>query len=160
MEMSHRGKLFETIHNEAIADLRELLAIPKNYQIFFYSGGASLQFSAIPMNLMKTHGKANYLVTGAWSEAAAAEAGKFGKVNLVTPKSKVYQGMPDPSTWTVAADADYFHYCMNETVHGVEIGDFPFDKIPAGQTVVCDMSSNFCSREIDWTKFGVVYAGV
>lgn len=119
-----------------------------------------MQFSAIPLNLMKTHKKANYLVTGAWSEAAAQEAAKFGTVNLVTPKSKVFQGMPDPATWKVAEDADYFHYCMNETVHGVEIHEFPFDKIPQGMTVVCDMSSNFCSREIDWTKYGVVYAGV
>lgn len=160
MEMSHRGKSFITIHEEAIKDIRELLAIPTNFKIFFFSGGASLQFTAIPMNLLKKHKKANYLVTGAWSEAAATEAKKYGSVNEVTPKAKAFQTLPDPSTWTVAEDADYFHYCENETVHGVEINGFPFDKIPAGQTVVCDMSSNFCSREIDWTRYGVVYAGI
>jgi phosphoserine aminotransferase len=109
---------------------------------------------------MKTHKKANYLVTGAWSEAAAQEAAKFGTVNLVSAKAKAFQTLPDPANWAVAEDADYFHYCENETVHGVEINNFPFDKIPKGQTIVCDMSSNFCSREIEWTRYGVVYAGI
>lgn len=108
---------------------------------------------------MKKFKKANYLVTGVWSEAAAAEAKKFGTVVEVSEKAKVFQGLPDPAKWTVAEDADYFHYCENETVHGVEVLDFPFDKVPKGMTIVCDMSSNFCSKEIDWSKYGVVYAG-
>ena len=90
MEMSHRGKSFIKIHDEAIKDLKDLLKIPDNFKIFFYAGGASLQFSAIPFNLMKKFKKANYLVTGAWSEAAAAEAKKFGTVVEVSEKSKKF----------------------------------------------------------------------
>lgn len=108
---------------------------------------------------MKKFKKANYLVTGAWSEASVKDAEKLGTVHLVVPKSKTYSTVPDYDTWSIAEDADYFYFCENETVHGVEINDFPYHKIPTGMPLVCDMSSNFCTRPIDWSKFGVVYAG-
>lgn len=161
MEMSHRSKDFISIAESAEKNLRELLKIPENFKVFFFQGGASLQFAAIPLNLMRTHKKANYLVTGSWGKGAAKEAAKFGEVNEVIAPLSSFTGCPDVGEWKIEAEADYFHYCDNETVHGVEFpeGGFPFEKIPEGQTIVCDMSSNFCSREIDWSKYGVVYAG-
>jgi phosphoserine aminotransferase len=159
MEMSHRGKAFVSISEAADKDLRELLKIPENFKVFFFNGGASMQFAAIPCNLMKTHKKANYLVTGSWGSAACKEAKKYGEVNEVINKLDAYTGCPDSIDWNIAEDADYFHYCDNETIYGVEFNNFPFEKVPEGQTIVCDMSSNFCSREIDWSKYGVVYAG-
>lgn len=101
------------------------------------------------MNLIGRTGSADYLVTGSWSEKAAKEATKYGKVNLVVPKSKAYTGVPDPSTWNLqGSDASYFYYCDNETVHGVEFGFVPDVDVP----IVCDMSSNALSRPIDVKK--------
>jgi len=121
MEMSHRSKEFIQIVNQAEKDLRDLLSIPENFKVFFFQGGASLQFSAIPMNLLRDKTKANYLTTGAWSEAAIKEAKKFAQCNEVWPDSKSkYNTIPDPSTWNIDQEAAYFHYCENETIHGVE----------------------------------------
>ena len=134
MEMSHRSKSFVSIAENAEKNLRTLLKIPDNFKIFFFQGGASLQFSAIPLNLMRTHKKANYLVTGSWGKGAAKEAKKYGEVNEVIAPLEAYTGCPDVSEWNVAEDADYFHFCDNETIYGVEFGQdsFPFEKIPAG----------------------------
>ena len=114
------------------------------------------------MNLLGDKTKANYLTTGAWSQSAIAEAKKFCEPNEVWPDSKnKFNTIPDSSTWNIDHDAAYFHYCENETIHGVEFpasSSFPFSQL-AGQTVVCDMSSNMCSRPVDWDKYGVVYAG-
>lgn len=137
------------------------MGVPDNYKIFFFQGGASLQFTAIPLNLLREKTKANYFTTGAWSQAAIAEAKKYCTVNEVWPDSKnQFNTLPDPSTWNIDQEAAYFHYCDNETIHGVEFStDFPFEKVPADQVLVCDMSSNMCSRKVQWEKYGVVYAG-
>ena len=162
MEMSHRGKSFVSIAEKAKADLRTLLSIPDNFEIFFFQGGASLQFSAIPLNLFgDAEGPAaNYLTTGTWSQGAINEAKKFGNITEVANNKDVkYTTVAEPADWNINADAKYFHYCDNETIQGFEFAQFPYDKVPAGQTLVCDMSSNFCSKPIDWEKYGVVYAG-
>lgn len=120
-----------------------------------------MQFSAIPMNLFKSEEGdrvANYLTTGTWSQGAIKEAKKFcTKANEVANNSSTgYSTVPDE--WQIADNATYFHYCDNETIQGIEFHDFPFDRI-GEQTLVSDMSSNFCSKPIDWSKYGVVYAG-
>lgn len=122
--------------------------IPDNYKVLLMHGGGTGQFAAVCMNLMNRTGKADYLVTGSWSAAAAKEAEKYGKVNLVTPKPSKYVGVPDSSTWNLSPDASYFYYCDNETVHGVEFGFVPDVKVP----IVADMSSNALSRSIDVKK--------
>lgn len=160
MEMSHRSKEFIEIADQAEKDFRELMNVPKNYQVFFFSGGASLQFTAIPLNLLGEKTKANYLTTGSWSEAAIKEAKKYCTANEVWPDSNSkFQTVPEPSTWNIDKDGAYFHYCDNETIHGVEFQEFPSEVI-GDMTLVCDMSSNFCSKPIQWEKYGVVYAGV
>ena len=162
MEMSHRGKSFVSIAEKAKADLTTLLKIPDNFTIFFFQGGASLQFSAIPLNLFgDTEGPgANYLTTGTWSQGAIGEAKKYGNITEVANnKEAKYSTVADPADWKIDDKAKYFHYCDNETIQGFEFAEFPYDKVPEGQTLVCDMSSNFCSREIDFSKYGVIYAG-
>lgn len=133
--------------------------VPKNYKIFFFQGGASTQFSAIPYNLLRGKDKSNYMTTGAWSQAAIAEAKKLSTAVEAWPDSgNKFTTIPDVSTWKIDKDAAYFHYCDNETIHGVEFQEFPYEAI-GDMTLVCDMSSNMCSRPIDFTKYGVVYAG-
>lgn len=161
MEMSHRSKQFESVHSKAIQDLRDLLNIPPNFKILFMQGGGSLQFACVPLNLLGTKTTANYLVTGAWSEKAAQEAKKYIEPNIVsTGKSSNYTTIPDIETWNVNPEGAYFHYCANETIQGLEftltpemvskIGDIP---------IVADVSSNFLSRNIDFSIHSVVYAG-
>ncbi|XP_061483341.1 phosphoserine aminotransferase [Rhineura floridana] len=158
LEMSHRTSDFSKIIKSAENCLRELLNIPDNYKVIFLQGGGSGQFSGVPFNLigLKEARCADYVVTGAWSAKAAKEAEKYAKVNLVHPKLSSYTKIPDPSTWNINPDASYVYYCANETVHGVE-----FDFVPdVGKAVlVCDMSSNFLSRPVDVSKFGVIFAG-
>lgn len=118
-----------------------------------------MQFSAIPYNLLRGKSKVNYITTGAWSEAAIKEVKKLATVVEAWPDSnRNYTTLPDPSTWNIDKEAAYFHYCDNETIHGVEFKDFPFDKVE-GLPVVCDMSSSIGTKPIDWEKYGVVYAG-
>lgn len=162
MEMSHRGKSFVSIAEKAKDDLRKLLNIPDNFTIFFFQGGASLQFSAIAFNLFgdKEDASANYLTTGTWSQGAIAEAKKYGATTEVANnKEAKYSTIADPADWKIDDKATYFHYCDNETIQGFEFNEFPHEKVPEGQILVCDMSSNFCSKVIDWSKYGVVYAG-
>ncbi|XP_068092859.1 phosphoserine aminotransferase isoform X2 [Hyperolius riggenbachi] len=156
--MSHRSSDFTKILNTTEVCLRELLNIPENYKVLFLQGGGSGQFSAIPLNLigLKEARCADYVVTGAWSAKAAKEAEKYGKVNIVHPKLSSYTEIPDQSTWTLNPEASYVYYCANETVHGVEFQYVPEVK---GALLVCDMSSNFLSRPIDVSKFGLIFAG-
>ncbi|XP_067424839.1 phosphoserine aminotransferase [Emydura macquarii macquarii] len=158
LEMSHRTSDFSKIINTAENLLRELLNIPENYKVLFLQGGGSGQFSAVPLNLigLKEGRCADYVVTGAWSAKAAKEAEKYAKVNIVHPKLGSYTKIPDTSSWNLNLDASYVYYCANETVHGVE-----FDFVPdvRGAVLVCDMSSNFLSRPVDVSKFGVIFAG-
>jgi phosphoserine aminotransferase len=157
MEMSHRSKVFQTIADEAEADLRELMNIPDNYKVLFIQGGATLQFAAIPLNLMK-NGVADYIVTGNWSSKAYQEAQKFGKINLLaTSKDKNYSYIPDVSDLPISEDADYVYICENETIHGTTYQELPNTK---GKPLVSDQSSMFLSKPVDVSKYGLIYGGV
>jgi phosphoserine aminotransferase len=157
MEMSHRGKEYMGIHAQAEADLRELLGIPSNYKVLFLQGGAHLQFSMIPLNLLHGKTSVDYVNTGEWSKKAIGEAKKFASVNVVADnKDKNCTYIPAFDTWKLDKDAAYVHYTPNETIGGVE-----FNWIPNTGNVplVADMSSNILSRQIDVSKFGLIYAG-
>lgn len=157
MEMSHRGKEYMGIHAQAEADLRELMGIPSNYKVLFLQGGAHLQFSMIPLNLLRGKASADYVNTGEWSKKAIGEAKKFTNVNVVADnKDKNCTYVPAFDTWKLDKDAAYVHYTPNETIGGVE-----FNWIPKTGDVplVADMSSNILSRQIDVSKFGLIYAG-
>ncbi|XP_071399370.1 phosphoserine aminotransferase isoform X1 [Centroberyx affinis] len=158
LEMSHRSSDFSKILNTAENLLRELLNIPDNYKVMFLQGGGSGQFSAVPLNLigLKEDKCADYIVTGTWSSKAAKEAEKYGKINVVHPKLDSYTKIPDPSSWTLNPSASYVYYCCNETVHGVE---YNFTPETDGVILVSDMSSNFLSRPVDVSKFGLIFAG-
>jgi phosphoserine aminotransferase len=157
MEMSHRGEEFMSIHAEAQALLRELLGIPSNYKVLFMQGGATSQFSMIPMNLLRGKTSADYLDSGVWSEKAISEARKYCKVNIVaSSKDGGYASAPARESWKTDPDAAYFHYTPNETIGGVEI--FPIPKTD-GVPIVADMSSNILSRPLDVSRFGLIYAG-
>lgn len=157
MEMSHRGKEYTKINNDAQKDIRELLNVPDNYKILFMQGGGTGVFAAVALNLINRTGEADYAVTGTWSSKAAKEATKYGKVNLVFPKLDKPGSIPDPSTWTFNPNASYFYYCDNETVDGVEFSYVP--QPPNGVPVVADMSSNIMTKKIDVSKFGIIFAG-
>lgn len=157
MEMSHRGKEFMSIAAEAETNVREVMAIPDNYKVLFLQGGASSQFTAVPMNLMNKHVSADYYLTGAWSKKAIAEARRYGNVNVVSDTSESnFSTLPAEGTVSVNADVDYVHYTPNETIHGVE-----FNYIPDTGDVplVADMSSTIMSRPIDVSRYGIIYAG-
>ncbi len=157
MEMSHRGKEYMGIHAQAEADLRELMAIPKNYKVLFLQGGGPLQFSMIPLNLMRGKLSADYVNTGEWSKKAIAEAKKFVYVNEVASSAdKNFSYVPDFKSWKLDKDAAYVHYTPNETIGGVEFNWVPdTGEVP----LVADMSSNILSRSCDVSKFGLIYAG-
>lgn len=156
MEVSHRGKYFMEMITQAEKDFRQLYHIPDNYKVLFLQGGARGQFAALPMNLANNKGKALYLTSGHWSATAAKEARSFTEVDEVNIllEGKLEVGELDFSQ--IAAEYDYVHYCPNETISGVEIFDLP--KVGSA-VLVADMSSNILSREIDVSKFGVIYAG-
>ncbi|CAL8249126.1 unnamed protein product [Merluccius merluccius] len=158
LEMSHRSSDFSKILSTAETLLRELLNIPDNYKVLFLQGGGSGEFSAVPLNLigLKEDKCADYIVTGTWSEKAAKEAEKYGKINVVRPKVGGYTGIPEPSSWTLNPSASYVYFCSNETVHGVEYNFLPETK---GVVLVSDMSSNFLSRPVDVSKYGLIFAG-
>lgn len=157
MEMSHRSKVFQQIVDEAEADLRELMHIPENYKVLFIQGGATLQFSAIPLNLMM-NGVADYIVTGAWSKKAATEAKKYGKVNVIaTSEDRNYSYIPDCSDLPIDEDADYVYICENETIHGTTYPVLPNTK---GHVLVSDQSSMFLSKPCNVADYGVIYGGV
>ena len=157
MEMSHRSKPFQNIIDTAEADLRELLGIPENYKVLFVQGGATTQFAAIPMNLMRNK-VADYIVSGSWSKKAWKEAKMYGTANcLASSEDETFSYVPDVDAIKVSPDADYLYICQNETIYGTtyhklpETGDVP---------LVSDVSSMFLSEPMDVSKFGVVYGGV
>ncbi len=157
MEMSHRSKAFETIINEAEADLRKLMNIPDNYKVLFLQGGASQQFAMIPMNLMK-NGVADYIVTGQWAKKAYQEASLYGKANkIASSEDKTFSYIPDCSDLPISEDADYVYICENNTIYGTKFKTLPNTK---GKTLVADVSSCFLSEPVDVTKYGVIYGGV
>lgn len=156
MEMSHRGGEFQQIIDEAVADLRELMAIPANYQVLFMQGGGQGQFSAVPLNLIGRTGRADYINTGHWSTLAVKEASRYGEAREVCSSAGGgFQGIPARSSWELDPRAAYVHYTPNETVNGVEFQDIPdVGAVP----LVADMSSNILSREVDVSRFGLIYA--
>ncbi|ORU92600.1 MAG: 3-phosphoserine/phosphohydroxythreonine aminotransferase [Cycloclasticus sp. symbiont of Poecilosclerida sp. N] len=157
MEMSHRGKDFISIAEKAEADVRELMAIPDNYKVLFLQGGATTQFAMVPMNLLRGKDKACYVNTGAWSKKAIKEAKIHCDVQLsASSEEDNFTTIPAVSSWNLDQDAAYCHYTSNETIGGVEFQDIPD---VGGLDLVADMSSNILSREIDVSKFGVIYAG-
>lgn len=157
MEMSHRSKAYDTIIKEAEADLRELMNIPDNYKVLFLQGGASTQFAAIPMNLMKNK-VADYIVTGQWAKKAYQEAQIYGKANkIASSEDKTFSYIPDCSDLPISEDADYVYICENNTIYGTKFKTLPNTK---GKPLVADVSSCFLSEPVDVTKYGLIYGGV
>ena len=157
MEMSHRSSAFRAIIEEAEADLRDLMGIPDNYKVLFLQGGASQQFSAVPMNLMKNK-KAAYIITGQWAKKAYQEAQKYGEaVAVASSADKTFSYIPDCSDLDIPEDADYVYICENNTIYGTKYKTLPNTK---GHTLVADVSSCFLSEPVDVTKYGVIYGGV
>ncbi len=157
MEMSHRGKEFVSIASQAEQDLRDLLAVPDGYKVLFLQGGATGQFAAIPMNLLRGRDRADYVNTGSWSKKAIAEANNFCQVNVAAAGgSGDPMAVPPQDTWAPDPQAAYLHYTPNETISGVEFHWVPdTGEVP----LVADMSSTILSRPIDVSRFGLIYAG-
>lgn len=157
MEMSHRSKAFDTIIKDAEKDIRELMNIPDNYKVLFLQGGASQQFAAVPMNLMKNK-KAAYIITGQWAKKAYQEAQKYGDaVAVASSADKTFSYIPDCSDLDIPEDADYVYICENNTIYGTKYKTLPNTK---GKELVADVSSCFLSEPVDVTKYGVIYGGV
>lgn len=155
MEMSHRSKEYENIHNECISLLREIMAVPDNYKILLLQGGAHMQFEMIPLNLMK-NGKADFVVTGQWAGKAYSEAKRYGEANLVaSSKDKTFSYIPELNSSDFDKDADYFHICFNNTIYGTRFPEIPdTGDVP----LVADMSSCILSEPVDVSKYGLIYA--
>jgi phosphoserine aminotransferase len=157
MEMSHRGKEFMSIAEQAEADLRELMAIPASYKVLFLQGGASQQFAMVPMNLLRGKTGADYVNTGAWSKKAISEAKRYCAVNVAaTSESSKFTTAPKQAELALRADAAYVHYTPNETIGGVE---FPYVPDTGDVPLVADMSSTILSRPVDVSRYGLIYAG-
>ena len=157
MEMSHRSKAFEEIIQDAEQDLRDLMKIPDNYKVLFLQGGASQQFSAIPMNLCK-NGVADYIITGQWAKKAYQEASRYIKANAVaSSEDKTYSYIPDCSNLPISDDADYVYICHNNTIYGTTYKSLPNTK---GKILVADMSSDILSQPVNVEDYGLIYFGV
>jgi len=158
MELSHRSSIYIAMAEKAEADLRALMSIPDNYKVLFCHGGGRGQFSAVPLNLLPQGKFADYIVSGSWSKAAAAEAKNFGTINVINinQDSDDNSSLLDSKEWPLTPEAAYVHYCPNETVNGLEINTIPETN---GVPLVADMSSTILSHEIDVSKFGLIYAG-
>ena len=157
MEMSHRGKIFDGIIKDADADLRKLLNIGDNYSILFLQGGATLQFSMVPLNLMPPKNKADYIVTGSWAKKSVKEAKRVGPVNIAaSTESENFVRIPKQAELKLDPDASYVHFTSNNTIYGTqwrnepEVGNVP---------LVCDASSDFLHKMLDINKYGLIYAG-
>ena len=157
MEMSHRSKVYDDIIKDAEKDLRDLMNIPDNYKVLFLQGGASQQFAAVPMNLMKNK-KAGYIVTGQWAKKAFQEAKMYGEaIELASSADETFSYIPDCSDLDIPDDLDYVYICENNTIYGTKYKTLPNTK---GKTLVADVSSCFLSEPVDVTKYGVIYGGV
>lgn len=157
MEISHRSEEFGRVLEKAEAGIRSLMKLPANYRVLFMPGGATMQFSIVPMNLLQNGQSAEYVVTGAWGEKAVAEAAKFGKIDVVySSKPTGYTSIPIEGDLRFSTGSAYVHYTSNETIDGVE---FSYDLDADGVPVVCDASSNILSKPIDIHKYALIYAG-
>ena len=155
MEMSHRSKLFQEIFDSTKQKLKTLMQVPDSHEILFLQGGATLQFAAIPMNLMEG-GNADYAITGNFSGKAAREAEKYGRVHIACDTSATgHDRIPAQEELCLSPDAKYFYYCANNTIYGTEWQYVP----QAAAPLVCDMSSDILSRPVDVSRYGLIYAG-
>lgn len=157
MEISHRSKQFARVLEKAENGLRQLLNVPDDYRILFLQGGASLQFSMVPMNFLRQGPSADYVVTGAWGKKAVIEANKCGTVNVIwSDQDNDFRSVPDQNELNFTRDAAYVHYTSNETIEGVE---FMYEMDAGGIPVVCDASSNILSKPFDISQYDLIYAG-
>jgi phosphoserine aminotransferase len=154
LEISHRSPEFDAVAEEAVRLIKELLNVPSGYSVLLLQGGASLQFSMVPMNLLPEGGTAAYLDSGVWATKAIKEVKHFGKANIVA-SSKESNYTFIPKDYVIPEDSAYFHYTSNNTIYGTELFELPETKVP----VVCDMSSDIMSRTIDVSKYDLIYAG-
>ena len=160
MEMSHRGKEFISIYEQAEADLRELLAVPSHFKILFMQGGGLAENAIVPLNL--SHGgPMDFVLTGSWSQKSQQEAGKYGPARIAaTALSDNFTTLPSPATWQIGADSRYVHICGNETIHGVEFHELPDLKaLGCNAPLVVDFSSHVASRSVDWQRVGLAFGG-
>ena len=158
MEMSHRSAEFKKIARDAEQNLRDLMEIPDNYKVLFVQGGGTLQFSMVPLNLLRNTKKADYIVTGQWAKKAYQEAQIYGEaVKLASSEDKTFSYIPDCSDLDIPEDLDYVYICENNTIYGTKYKKLPNTK---GHTLVADVSSCFLSEPVDVTKYGVIYGGV
>jgi phosphoserine aminotransferase len=157
MEISHRSSVFDAIIRGAETDMRAVGGIPKNYKVLFLQGGASLQFSMVPMNLLVAGGTADYLVTGEWASRALSEAAKVGRTHVAaTTEREEFRRVPSPDGLSLTSGAAYVHMTSNNTIHGTEWHEVPD---VGAAPLVCDASSDMYSRPLDISKFGLIYAG-
>ncbi len=160
MEMSHRGKEFISIYEQAEADLRELLAVPNHFKILFMQGGGLAENAIVPLNL--SQGVAmDFVLTGSWSQKSHKEAGKYGTARVAaTAQADDFTTLPAPATWQIGADSRYVHICGNETIHGVEFHELPDLKaLGCDAPLVVDFSSHVASRPVDWSRVGLAFGG-
>lgn len=157
MEISHRSKEFVVVAKQSEQDLRDLLSIPDNYHVLFCHGGARAQFAAVPLNLLGEASSADYVDGGYWAHSAAEEAEKYCSPNVIdiTCEKDGKRAVLPAAQWPLSDDAAFVHFCPNETIDGIEIRDLPVTDKP----IVADLSSTILSREIDVSKYGVIYAG-
>jgi phosphoserine aminotransferase len=160
MEMSHRGREFMSIAEQAEADLRELLAVPANFRILFMQGGGLAENAIVPMNLSRG-GMVDVVVTGSWSQKSAREARKYADVAVIASnEDNVHTTLPRPAIWKLRADAQYVHICSNETIHGVEFHELPdLEALGSKAPLVIDFSSHVASRPVDWSRVGLAFGG-
>jgi phosphoserine aminotransferase len=167
MEMSHRGKEFQSIYEQAEADLRELLAVPAHFKILFMQGGGLAENAIVPLNLSAlrasagTQGVVDFVVTGSWSEKSQKEARKYSQVNIAaSAQADGFTRIPDASTWKLSTQASYVHLCTNETINGVEYHALPDLKaLGSDAALVIDFSSHVASRPVDWSRVGLAFGG-
>jgi phosphoserine aminotransferase len=160
MEMSHRGKEFGSIYEEAQADLRALLAVPPNFEILFMQGGGLAENAIVPLNLSQA-GPVDFVMTGSWSQKSFKEAGQFCQARLAaTSESSGFTSLPPPGSWQLGSDSRYVHVCTNETIHGVEFHALPdLQALGSKAPLVIDFSSHVASRSVDWSKVGLAFGG-
>jgi phosphoserine aminotransferase len=160
MEMSHRGKEFIGIYEQAEADLRELLAVPTHFKILFMQGGGLAENAIVPLNLSQG-GAMDFVLTGSWSQKSLKEAGKYGAARVAaSAQAEGFTRLPDPATWQVGADSRYVHICGNETIHGVEFHELPdLKSLGCDAPLVVDFSSHVASRQVDWSRVGLAFGG-
>jgi phosphoserine aminotransferase len=160
MEMSHRGKEFISIYEQAEADLRELLAVPAHFEILFMQGGGLAENAIVPLNLSQG-GDMDFVLTGSWSQKSHKEAAKYGAARVAaTAQADGFTTLPAPATWQIGADSRYVHICGNETIHGVEFHELPDLKaLGCDAPLVVDFSSHVASRPVDWSRVGLAFGG-